>query len=43
MWDTQWDMLWALIGAITAQLTLSGLHDREMERLVGPAQPPTPI
>jgi putative membrane protein len=34
VWDTQWDMLWALIGAIMAQLTLSGRHDGEMERLV---------
>ena len=25
VWDTQWDMLTALIGAITAQLTLSAL------------------
>jgi hypothetical protein len=24
-------MLWALIGAITAQLTLGRLHDRQME------------
>jgi putative membrane protein len=31
VWDTQWDMLCALIGAITAQLTLGRLHDRQME------------
>ena len=31
VWDTQWDMLGALIGAITAQLTLGRRHDREME------------
>jgi putative membrane protein len=30
-WDTQWDMLFALIGALTAQLTLARAHDREME------------
>ena len=32
-WDTQWDMLCALIGALTAQITLARLHDREMERM----------
>ena len=35
VWDTQWDMLTALIGAITAQLVLSGLHDRSLERPLG--------
>ncbi|HEX7768146.1 MAG TPA: DUF2238 domain-containing protein, partial [Nitrospira sp.] len=29
-WDTQWDMTMALIGAITAQLTLAPLHDRQL-------------
>jgi uncharacterized membrane protein YjdF len=29
-WDTQWDMFMALIGAITAQLTLAPLHDRQL-------------
>jgi putative membrane protein len=33
VWDTQWDMLMALIGAITAQLLLSRLHDRQLARL----------
>ena len=33
VWDTQWDMFMALIGAITAQLTLAGLHDRQIGRL----------
>jgi len=28
VWDTQWDMLMALIGAIVAQVVLSRLHDR---------------
>jgi putative membrane protein len=32
-WDTQWDMFFALIGAVTAQLTLSRVHDRELARL----------
>lgn len=30
-WDTQWDMLCALIGALTAQIALARVHDREME------------
>lgn len=30
-WDTQWDMTFALIGAITALLTLQRLHDRSMQ------------
>jgi Predicted membrane protein len=33
VWDTQWDMLTALIGAIVAQLLLSRVHDRELARL----------
>lgn len=33
VWDTQSDMLWALIGAVTALLTLSRLHDRQLARL----------
>ena len=32
-WDTQWDMFCALLGALTAQLTLSRMHDREIARL----------
>jgi len=32
-WDTQWDMLTALIGAVVAQLTLARHHDRELGRL----------
>ncbi len=30
VWDTQWDMFCALIGALTAQLFLSGAHDRSL-------------
>ncbi len=30
VWDTQWDMLLCLIGAATALLTLSRLHDRQL-------------
>jgi len=32
-WDTQWDMFLALAGALTSQLTLSRLHDRQLARL----------
>jgi putative membrane protein len=35
IWDTQWDMFLALIGAIAAQLALARLHDREIARLPG--------
>ena len=30
VWDTQWDMFLALIGAISAQLLLTRAHDRSM-------------
>lgn len=30
VWDTQWDMLMALIGAIVAQAFLTRCHDRQM-------------
>jgi len=30
VWDTQWDMFLALIGAIAAQLLLASLHDRQL-------------
>jgi putative membrane protein len=33
VWDTQWDMLLALIGSVLSQLTLGQVHDRQMERL----------
>lgn len=39
VWDTQWDMFLALLGAIAAQLLLARQHDRELERLLGPASP----
>ncbi|MET8758464.1 DUF2238 domain-containing protein [Lentzea sp. NPDC004782] len=32
VWDTQWDMFLALLGALTAQLTLAGVHDRQLAR-----------
>jgi putative membrane protein len=34
-WDTQWDMLFALIGSIAAQITLSWLQDRQLARSAG--------
>ena len=39
-WDTQWDMLLCLIGAITALLGLTRLHNRQLDRISAP-QPPT--
>jgi len=32
-WDTQWDMLTALVGAIAAQLSLVRVHDRQLRAL----------
>jgi len=34
-WDTQWDMFLALIGAVSAQLLLSRLHDRQLRAMRG--------
>jgi putative membrane protein len=34
VWDTQWDMFFALIGAITAQITLGRVHDRALNKLL---------
>jgi len=33
VWDTQWDMFMALIGALLAQLLLGNLHDRQLTTL----------
>jgi putative membrane protein len=33
VWDTQWDMFLALLGAIISQLLLGRFHDRGLERL----------
>jgi putative membrane protein len=33
VWDTQWDMFLALLGAISAQLLLRPAHDRSMETI----------
>ena len=40
-WDTQSDMLMALIGAIASLGTLSGLHDRQIGRLARAATRPS--
>ena len=34
VWDTQWDMFMALLGALSAQLLLSRRHDREIAAVV---------
>ena len=34
VWDTQWDMLMAVIGSILGQVILSRWHDRQLEKLV---------
>jgi putative membrane protein len=34
-WDTQWDMFLCLIGAVTSQMLLSRLHDRQLAELAG--------
>jgi putative membrane protein len=33
VWDTQWDMFCALIGATVSLLLLSRWHDRQLHRL----------
>ena len=38
VWDTQWDMCFALIGSIVALLTMSRVHDRSMAGLRAPTQ-----
>jgi putative membrane protein len=34
IWDSQWDMFFALIGAITALLTLSKVHNKALEKTI---------
>ncbi|MDX5363317.1 MAG: DUF2238 domain-containing protein [Pseudazoarcus pumilus] len=36
VWDAQWDMFSALVGAITAQLLFMRLHDRQLQKLQQP-------
>ncbi len=33
VWDSQWDMFLALLGALSSQLLLGRLHDRQLSRL----------
>jgi putative membrane protein len=33
VWDTQWDMFMALVGAGSALLCLSRVHDRQLARM----------
>ncbi len=35
VWDTQWDMFLALVGAVSAQLLLARTHDRQLQELEG--------
>ncbi|WP_394619156.1 DUF2238 domain-containing protein [Lentzea sp. JNUCC 0626] len=35
VWDTQWDMFMALLGAVIAQLVLARVHDRQLAGLSG--------
>ena len=35
VWDTHWDMLFALLGAMASQLCCARRHDRELHRLLG--------
>jgi putative membrane protein len=35
VWDTQWDMFLALVGAVSAQILLSRAHDRQLRELDG--------
>ena len=40
VWDTQWDMLVALFGAVTSQLLLARRHDRELAEFLPRSTPP---
>ena len=44
VWDTQWDMFMALVGAIAAQVLLARLHDRQIEAVTvhSPPRPSRP-
>jgi putative membrane protein len=37
-WDTQWDMLLCLVGALASQLLLSRVHDRQLAALAAAPQ-----
>src|SRR5262245_13229576 len=42
VWDTQWDMFLALLGAITSLLLLSRFHDRQVAKLQEAVGEPVP-
>jgi putative membrane protein len=42
VWDTQWDMFLALLGAITSLLVLSRFHDRQVASLGEAVRDPVP-
>lgn len=39
VWDTQWDMFLALLGALAAQILLSRRHEKALARLAAPRRP----
>jgi putative membrane protein len=39
VWDTQWDLFMALVGAILAQLLLNRRHDRQLARVTATTAP----
>ena len=39
VWDTQWDMFLALVGAILGQLLLNRRHDRQLARITATTAP----
>ena len=39
VWDTQWDLFLALVGAILAQLLLNRRHDRQLARVTATTAP----
>jgi putative membrane protein len=41
-WDTQWDMLCALLGAVVVQLALARRHDRQLAALTSSGSPASP-
>jgi putative membrane protein len=43
VWDTQWDMLCALAGSLTAQLALGSVHDRQLRELAVRADRSAPV
>lgn len=40
VWDAQWDMFLAMVGAIVALALFSRAHDRSMAKVLSPASPP---